>query len=357
MSSDRKLEVSDIKLELKEFLELMRVKVPEMHSLQVQLVRIILPFLVLSIVYFVMIYDGIQPAPLDALAGAHSAISVRIFDNAVSLPRTWVLLAAILLLFFYFMRFGYLYYQGTKDIVSIQNIIDSVARSNPDAPPDSHHNDVREALMQFCKSNYIVQSVVVFLYPASHTVGGPLGFRSMLDLRRLKIDNGPLAGMSGTRIASIRALMLAMIFLFVWFIAVTQFSLLIGFLHFTGRLTAVFVFIAFTAYYVFFLSFIWDRYFFIKPEPYCLVLNWFFTASIGWSILSNAWLIYNNPSPNLQKCALTINYVASVSYPAQFAFAPWLKEPAPTSGSTDVKEANSALKTEQTSRLEKCKIN
>src|SRR4051794_20562672 len=91
---------------MKTLFEFMRIKSPEINIRQNQLARIIFIFFMLNIFLFLVITTGI------------GSLSIRLRDpvNVSDLiyihePRVFIVLGATLVVFFYFVRFGYLFLQ------------------------------------------------------------------------------------------------------------------------------------------------------------------------------------------------------------------------------------------------------
>jgi hypothetical protein len=286
----------DMPNDLKILLEFMRVKAPELNIRQSQLARIIFIFFILNIFLFLMITDGI------------GSVSLRL-KNPVSIteliyisePRVFVVLGTTLVIFFYFVRFGYLYLQSVKEVASTHNVIDGILPFG-----DEKTADLREALMQTCRSNYIVQTIVVFLYtPKTDTP--------------YKFIDGPLSGSTTRRGMFIKFIMILTTIAVEWIIAVSQFMMIVVFLAFTKWIFSILLFFAFSLYYGFYFEYIMRAAWRLRGELWIVSITGVAALLIVISSVVNLVLLSNyEKSPNVFLCRMTLEKISEISPPATF---------------------------------------
>ena len=288
---------------LKTLLEYMRVKAPELNIRQTQLARIIFLFVILDILLFLIVFDGIGSLSVNL---APTTVIQQVF--LVNNPRLYMILGVTIAIFFLFMRFGYLYYQGTKDIVSAHNVIGKVLPY--DEIKETFLVDLREGLMQTCKSNYIVQTIVVFLYPLT---GG--GFDG------IKFEDGPLGGSPIWRVRVIKALMISIVFSVGWFIAMSQLMMLVVFLSFMHWSAAAFLLGTFVCYYGFYFEYVFRAAIKLGLDAWMWGLTFISSGIILLSFLSNLLLIINSDkAPEVFNCRVTYKKIEEISPPGKLLF-------------------------------------
>ena len=123
-------------------------------------------------------------------------------------------------------------------MASTHNVIDGILPFG-----DEKTADLREALMQTCRSNYIVQTIVVFLYTPKTDA-------------RYKFIVGPLSGSTARRGMFIKCIMILTTIAVEWIIAVSQFMMIVVFLAFTKWIFSILLFFAFSLYYGFYFEYI-----------------------------------------------------------------------------------------------------
>ena len=282
--------------DLKTLLEFMRIKAPELNIRQNQLARIIFVFVTLNTLLFLIIFDGIGSVSLNLKAEVQQLLFV---EN----PRPYIILGATVAIFFLFMRFGYLYYQGTKDIVSVHNVIGKILPF--ESSKGSYLLDLREGLMQQCKSNYIIQTIVVFLYPADNKAA------------ELPFEDGPLGGSPAWRVWIVKSLMIAITISVGWLIAISQFMMLVVFMSFTPLYISLMVLVTFICYYGFYLEYV-IRFAWKLRDWFLSCLAMLTSALAFWSFLANATLLlnYQRAAPVFE-CRMTWVKVGEISSPAK----------------------------------------
>src|SRR6266566_1661603 len=224
-------ESSQIKIldaDIKTVLEFMRIKAPELNIQQNQLARIFFYFFVSSALLFLLIFDGIGAEAFNLF----ESLSLGTLGS-INNPRAYVILGATFAIFFFFSRFGYLYYQATKDVELVHNVIGQLLPY--EKIKGLYLLDLRDSLMQQCKSNYMVQSLIVFLYPEDNS--GKISF-----------DDGPLGGSKRWRVRVIKALMISIVVIVGYVIAVAQIMMLIVFFSFAHIAICLVLFFSFVCY-------------------------------------------------------------------------------------------------------------
>jgi len=296
--------------DLKTLLEFMRIKAPELNIRQNQLARIIFIFFILNIFLFLVITDGIGSVALRLKDPV--SISDLIY---ISEPRVFVVLGTTLVVFFYFVRFGYLYLQSVKEVASTHNVIDTML---PFYALDVTTKDIREALTQTCRSNYIVQTIVVFLYTPTAVDN------------ESKFIEGPLSGSSARRGIFIKLVMILTTMAVGWIIAVSQFMMIVVLLAFAKWGFSLFLFFAFSLYYGFYLEYIVRKALELREslEPWITFVGVVAVFIIVVSLVVNGFAIWNNDkSPNVFACRMNIQKIAEISPPAAFFVSFLFKEP------------------------------
>jgi len=291
---------------LKVLFEFMRIKSPEINIRQNQLARIIFIFFLLNIFLFLVITTGI------------GSLSIRLKDpvNVSDLiyihePRVFIVLGATLVVFFYFVRFGYLFLQTLKEVASTQNVIDRVL------PHGNYPTlDIREALMQTCRSNYIVQTLVVFLYPDREN-------------ERKEFVAGPLSGSTRRRGMFIKFVMILTTIAVEWIIAVSQFMMIVVFLAFTKWIFSLFLFFAFFLYYGFYFEYALRAAIRLKWESWITSITAVAGVLILYSLSANAYLVFYGyqTSPDVFTCRMTLAKIREISPPVGVIVSFLFKEP------------------------------
>ena len=304
--------------DIKTLLEFMRIKAPELNIRQNQLARIIFLFFVLSIFLFLTITDGI------------GSVSLRLKDPVsisdliiISEPRVFIVLGATVIVFFYFVRFGYLYLQSVKEVASTHNVIDAALPYGQDkqdireAKQGLHEakQDLREALTQTCRSNYIVQSIVVFLYSPK-----------AVNHNEYLITEGPLSGSSAWRGMFIKFVMILTTIAVEWVIAVSQFLMLVVFLAFTKWFFSLLLVFAFFLYYLFYFEYVVRKARELK-EGWITTVAGVGALLIVISMTANLWVLTSYEySPNVFTCRMSIDKIREISPPAALLVAFLFKE-------------------------------
>ena len=306
-----------------DLLEFMRIKAPEVNIRQNQLARVFFIFFILNIFLFLIITDGIGSASL------RLSNPVNVTDLVyLSEPRVFIILGTMLVVFFYFVRFGYLYLQSVKEVVSIHNQIDRVL---PFGNPETE--DMREALMQTCRSNYIIQTIVVFLYaktnkpksaPQSEQAEDGKAATKSEDEERVIIE-GPLSGSGRVRSIFIKVIMILTTIIVEWIIAVSQFMMIVVLLSFTDQIFGLALFCAFFLYYYFYIEYVIRNA--LKQNAGCslrklnnsgvAILSVVGLVLIIISSLANLAVIWNhNKSPIIFVCRMSYQGIEEISWPA-----------------------------------------
>jgi hypothetical protein len=282
-------------LNLGTLLEFMRIKAPELNIRQNQLARIIFIFFILNIFLFLVITDGIGSVSLRLKNPVN--ITELIY---ISEPRVFVVLGTTLVVFFYFVRFGYLYLQSVKEVASAHNVIDAILPYGK--YPTS---DIRESLMQTCRSNYIVQTIVVFLYTPK------------MSNNKYMFTEGPLGGSTSRRGMFIKTIMILTTIAVEWIIAVSQFLMIVVFLAFAKWVFAALLFVAFSLYYGFYFEYVIRNAIRLK-EGWIWAITVVAIALIGISSSANLYVLLVNydRSPNVFACRMTFEKISEISPPA-----------------------------------------
>lgn len=221
--------------DLKELTELIRALNPHIASVQRGISRVVTPFFVLTIMYFLTIYDTNLPTfvAIDKFSYGGHMNSENVWVDAITFEniRSVTLFLMSLGLFYIFVRFGYLYYQGNKLIANLQSIIGG----------DINHGNALEisrVVHHVCKENYLIQALVV-----------------------LRKDVG-VTGLEGTKasVTLAKSLSVVMMVIFIFFMGFAQYMTAF-YLANTAWFFAIVVCSLYFAYYLMFvLNIIFDGY-------------------------------------------------------------------------------------------------
>ena len=290
----------------------MRIKAPELNVRQNQLARIIFIFFVLNILLFLVITDGIGAVSLQ-LKDPLSVTDIILIKE----PRIFVILGTTIVVFFYFARFGHLYLQSVKEVANTHGVIDAIL-------PHGRYNtaEIREALLQTCRSNYIVQTLVVFLF--KDTVNDDNEFTL-----------GPLSGSSRARGMFIKCVMILTSIAVEWIIVISQFIIIVVFLAVVNWFFSLLLFLAFVLYYGFYFEYVVKNWLKVR-EAWALSLTIVTGVLIGISVTANALVLVNyDKSPNVFSCRMSYEKIYEISPPAAIAVSFLFKDRAaeqPTTG-------------------------
>jgi len=201
--------------------------------------------------------------------------------------------------FFYFVRFGYLYLQTVKEVASTHDIIDTVL------PYNAEPNPLREALTQTCRSNYIVQTIVVFLYAPK-----------VVNHAEFLTIEGPLSGSGPWRSMFIKFIMILTTIAVEWVIAVSQFLMLTVVLSLTNWFIASLLVVAFFLYYLFYFEYVGWKAWKLR-EKWITSLSVIGFVLIAFSMSANVCVIWNYEyAPNVFYCRMSSEKIREISPPA-----------------------------------------
>lgn len=157
---------------LKEITEVVRALNPTILSIQRGISRVIAPFFLLTIVYFLTIFETNLPpfAQLDDVViygGYLDAAGERVGGVQFYNIRSVSLFLISTLIFYMFVRFGFLYFQGNKLMSNLQGFLSTRLGSD---------DEVADLLRHVCKENYLIQAMIVMRQDADITglLGGPV---------------------------------------------------------------------------------------------------------------------------------------------------------------------------------------
>lgn len=212
--------------DVKEITEVIRALNPTILSIQRGISRVVTPFFLLTIVFFLTIFETGVPgfANFDTISyggyvnGAGQYSGGMTFENV----RSVALFLMAVTLFYMFVRFGYFYYQGNKLIASLQAFLNNNLRR-------LQKPELSQILSHVCKENYLIQAMVVLRQDSNET------------------------GLDGSRfyVFASKTLSVALIIIFVFFMGFSQY-LIVMYLANTFALFAVLALIVFLVYYAMF---------------------------------------------------------------------------------------------------------
>jgi hypothetical protein len=209
--------------EVKEVTEVVRALNPSLTSIQRGISRVVTPYFVITIVLFLSVFDTGFPGftNLQTLHYGGYVNSQGEYVGGLRLEnvRSVSLALLTLLLFYMFIRFGFLYYQGIRLIVRLQTYFGVNLKP-------LGKEQVASLLRQVCKENYLIQAFVTIRKDAT------------------------LIGLDGTKlyVAVSQFLSFLLIAIFVYFLGLSQYLMLI----FVGSLSPLFAIVVgfvFLVYY------------------------------------------------------------------------------------------------------------
>lgn len=281
----------ELKERIKILLDFSRIKIRELNTRHTQLARVFLIFFILDIVLFLTIFETRANIDLkipdllsiDVIAPTGSgAISI----TGETRPIFVFTLGSALLIFF--LRFGYLYYQGTRDVINMHSAISTFLPQWDNEPLEFKY--IRRGLVQSCKINYIVQTLTVFAFPRKEILSDE-GRRIFYEERLPYFDAGPLADPIGYGAHAkhwellTRACMLAIIFGVAILIAIAQIMVILIASSVFNYVVSWIIFLIFVFFY-----FVYGRFIFLITRGTGDWKNGFLGKST-YIVLPVAWIL------------------------------------------------------------------
>ncbi len=292
---------------VKTLLEFCRVKVPELNARHAQLARVFLIFFVLDVALFLTIFETKAGVSLNLPDSFELNVSTSTAGAAVSAAgglRPLLVFGLATFLLIYFLRFGYLYYQGTRDVINMHSAIGSFLPPAEDEPLEYKY--IRRGLAQSCKINYIVQTLTVFAFPRREQLTDE-GKKIHEDERLPFFEVGPLADPTGYGPNSAGWEILTKIFMYVIIfsvavlIAIAQIMIIVVMSSVLNYLLLWAIFVSFVSFYIIYGFFItkltrgtgdFAKLKFPGLSKYLVMpMAWILIAT---SLISNIFLLINN---------------------------------------------------------------